>query len=307
MRSHPPTLLTLARRLVREHRLVARGDTVLVAVSGGPDSMALLHVLGRLRNELGCDLVAHGVDHGLRASAGAELDRVAAFAGALGVPFGRSRVEVAPGGDLQARARRARHEALRRAATEAGAASIATGHHADDRAETVLLRLLRGSGPRGLGCLPPRAGELIRPLLWARRADIDAHLERHRVPFSLDPSNDDRRFLRARVRHELLPLLCELSPGIVGHLTALADDLQADAEGRGEGRPEGPDEGLRRAQRQALRRAARLGRAGLWLRLSGGREAFVEAPCRPTKATKALRDGRPRAGGVAKCRNSGHA
>ncbi len=281
MRSHPPTLLTLARRLVREHGLVAAGETVLVAVSGGPDSMALLHVLARLRRELGCRLVAHGVDHGLRPEAGAELGRAAAFAEGLGVPFGRSRVAVEPGGDLQARARRARLEALRRAAGEAGAATIATGHHADDRAETVLLRLLRGSGPRGLACLPPRAGELIRPLLLARRADVEAHVRRHGVPFSVDPSNEDRRFLRSRVRYELLPLLCELSPGVVGHLTGLADDLISDDQG--------PSDGLRRAHRQALRRAERLGREGVWLRLSGGREVF--APTRPPRpaAPKASR------------------
>jgi tRNA(Ile)-lysidine synthase len=281
MRSHPPTLLTLARRLVREHRLVERGETVLAAVSGGPDSMALLHVLARLRPELGCGLVAHGVDHGLRPEAAAELDRAAAFAASLGVPFGRTSVALEPGGDLQARARAARRAALRRAAAEAGAACIATGHHADDRAETVILRLLRGSGPRGLACLPPRAGEFIRPLLLARRADVEAHLGRHGVPFAIDPSNADRRFLRARVRHELMPLLGELSPGVVGHLTGLADDLMAEGER--------PEAGLRRAHRQALRRATRLGKKGVWLRLSGGREAFLEAPAAEPPARKAPR------------------
>jgi tRNA(Ile)-lysidine synthase len=317
MRSHPPTLLTLARRLLREHRLIARGETVLVAVSGGPDSMALLHVLSRLRGELGCRLVAHGVDHGLRPGAGAELELAASFAEGLGVPFGRSAVALEPGGDLQARARKARRKALAQAATEAGASLIATGHHADDRAETVLLRLLRGSGPRGLACLPPRAGPLIRPLLLASRTDVAAHLERHRVPFSLDPSNDDRRFLRSRVRHELVPLLRELSPGVVGHLTGLADDLIADDRGQpalenaGEGpavlegpaalerEAEGPFPGLRRAHRRALRRAERLGREGVWLRLSGGREVFTPVPFRAPKAPRPLRDGRPSSGGVA--------
>lgn len=299
--SHPPSLLTLVRRLVREYALIGRGDAVLVAVSGGPDSMALLHALARLRGEIGCRLVAHGIDHGLRPEAAAELGRAAAFAGVLGVPFGRTSVALEPGGNLQARARRARLEALRAAAAAAGASSIATGHHADDRAETVLLRLLRGSGPRGLACLPPQAGELIRPLLLARRADVEAHLRRHGVPFSVDPSNDDRRFLRARVRHELMPLLAELSPGVVGHLTGLADDLIAEGEG--------PAEGPLRAHRQALRRAGRLGKEGVWLRLSGGREVFAPALPPDPKAPKGprpLRDGRPRGGRVASCSNSGH-
>src|SRR5438270_337789 len=101
-RSHPPTLLTIARRAITGDRLFARGDTVLVAVSGGPDSMALLHVLARLRRSLGYAVVAHGVDHGLRADAASELDRAEAFASTLDVPFARTRVMVTPGGNLQA-------------------------------------------------------------------------------------------------------------------------------------------------------------------------------------------------------------
>jgi tRNA(Ile)-lysidine synthase len=223
--THPPTLLTLTRRLVVEARLWAPGDRLLVAVSGGRDSMALLHVLASLRSKLGHALVAHGVDHGLRAEAGAELDLAEQFAESQGVPFGRTRVDVAPGGNLQARARAARYEALRAAAARADCASIATAHHQSDRAETVLLRLLRGAGPRGLAVLPARAGDLVRPFLHAPRAAIDAHIGRHAIPFALDPSNRDPRFARVRVRAELLPLLRELSPGIEEHLCALADQL----------------------------------------------------------------------------------
>jgi tRNA(Ile)-lysidine synthase len=105
-----------------------------------------------------------------------------------------------------------------------GAGRIATGHHADDRAETLLMRLLRGTGARGLAVLQPLEGDRIRPLLRARRVDIDGHIARHRVPHAIDPSNRDPRFLRARVRMELLPELERLSPRIVEHLCALADD-----------------------------------------------------------------------------------
>jgi tRNA(Ile)-lysidine synthase len=217
-RSHPPSLLTLAARTLREH---APEERILVAVSGGPDSMALLHVLAKL----GRAAHAHGVDHGLRPEAAAELDRAADLAGRLGVPFTRTRLTVAAGGNLQARAREARYEALRAAAQAFGAALIATAHHADDRAETVLLRLLRGAGPAGLAVLPPRAGDRVRPLIHATRADVLAHIERHEVPYSTDPSNVDRRYLRARVRTELMPVLRELSPQIVAHLCALADQL----------------------------------------------------------------------------------
>jgi tRNA(Ile)-lysidine synthase len=257
-RSHPPTLLTLAARTVREAKLWERGDVVLAAVSGGGDSIALLHVLALLRNKLVHRGIAHGVDHGLRPEAAGELDLAARLARELEVPMTRSFLKVRPGGNLQARAREARWKALRKEAQRAGAKVIATGHHADDRAETVLLRMLRGAGPRGLAAMPLRAEDVVRPLLSARREDILAHLVRHGLPYASDPSNVDPRFLRVRVRHELLPLLEELSRGIVGHLTALADQLDELRL-----RPQKPAlaeplvDGLPRSARDALARLAR--------------------------------------------------
>jgi tRNA(Ile)-lysidine synthase len=218
-------LITLARGAIRDHRLIVRGDTVLVAVSGGPDSMALLHVLSTLRAKLAFGLFAHGVDHGLRPEASRELDLADSFAHELEVPFGRTRVHVDRGGNLQARARTARWGALRAAAAHAGASRIATGHHADDRAETFVMRLLRGTGPAGLAVLPARDGDRIRPLLHARRSDVAAHVARHQIPHCTDPSNADPRFLRARVRREIMPALQDLGPRVVEHMCALADDL----------------------------------------------------------------------------------
>lgn len=244
-----PSLVTIARRALgaRGEAALPRGGTVLVGVSGGPDSIALLDALARLREDLGLVVVAHGVDHGLRDEAGGELDLAEEVARARDVAFGRSRVSVARGGNVQARAREARYRALAQAAREAGAVALATAHHADDRAETVLLRLLRGAGATGLAVLPARAplapelgGDgtlaLVRPLLRARRADVEAHVARHRLPYAMDPSNDDRRFLRARVRHEILPRLAELDPAIVPHLGALADELFAAREALASGR-----------------------------------------------------------------------
>lgn len=266
-RSHPPTLLTLARRLVADEGLVHPGDRVVVACSGGPDSSALLHVLACLRAPLGVELHAVGVDHGLREGASAELDLAAEVADREAVPFARVEVAVAPGGDLQARARVARHRALQAVAEEVGAAVVALGHTADDRAETVLMRIMRGAGPRGVAAMPARSGgvegdvPLVRPLLRARRADVEAHLSRHGVRAAEDPSNAERRFLRARVRHEILPLLADSSPNIVAHLCALADDLD-DAR-------EDPWADLSRAQRRMLRRAVAARRSGTTVRLSG--------------------------------------
>lgn len=289
-RSHPPSLLRLVERLLRDERLIERGDTVLCACSGGPDSTAMLHVLGRLRRRFGFDVAACGVDHGLRPEAPEELAGAQRVAASLHVPFDVARVTVAPGGNLQARARAARREALRNTAIARGARLIATGHTADDRAETFLLRLLRGAGPAGLAVLPPsaplvaedaeagseaskkadaaRKPRLIRPLLLARRSDVLAHLERHGIAFARDPSNDDTRFLRVRVRAELLPLMESMSPGIAAHLCALADMLATEL-GTGD-----PLTGLGRAQRLAIARAKKCERP-VKLRLSGGRDVVV--------------------------------
>lgn len=257
---------------MRDERLWSRGDVVLCACSGGPDSSALLHVVALLRRTLGHEVIAHGVDHGLREAAAGELELARAIAQDLNVPFSTSRLDIAAGSNLQARARSARFAALEEVARRQGARVIATGHTADDRAETVLLRLLRGSGPRGLAALPPRAAapvDRVRPLIRARRADVLAHLHRHRLCYADDPSNLDTRFSRVRVRHELLPLLVELSPGIVEHLCALADMMGRPFS------PEDPLQSLGRAQRQAIERAQHLGERSLRLRLHGGQEVEV--------------------------------
>jgi tRNA(Ile)-lysidine synthase len=226
-RTHPPTLITLARAALRDQGLAPRGARVLAAVSGGPDSIATLHVLSILRSRFAFGLFAHGVDHGLRPAAASELDLAESFARSLDIPFSRSRVSVEPGANLQARARKARWEALRAAAAASGADRIATGHHADDRAETVVIRILRGTRAPGLGVLPPIDGDRIRPIYRARRADVDAHIARHQLPFASDPSNADPRFLRTRVRHDVMPALERLSPRVVEHLCRLADELSA--------------------------------------------------------------------------------
>jgi tRNA(Ile)-lysidine synthase len=254
---------------------VERGAILLLAVSGGGDSQAMLDVLGRLRAELGVELRAHGVDHGLRPEANGELELARALAHRHGIHFGVTALGVARGPNLQARARAARWGALRAAAEGLGATAIATAHHAEDRAETVLLRLLRGAGPRGLAVLPPRDGLLVRPLIRAPRAAIVAHLSRHQIPFATDPSNSDPRFLRVRVRQELLPLLGALSPRIVDHLVALADQLRPSAGG-----PTPPvlppETTLGRAQRTALERAWRLRLATARVWLPGGRTARID-------------------------------
>jgi tRNA(Ile)-lysidine synthase len=260
-----PTLITLAARCFEKEIRLPKGSRLLIAVSGGPDSMALLHAVARLRPRLDVHLSAHGVDHGLRKEAKKELDKAEALAESLEVPFTRTRVRVAPGGNLQARARAARYEALWSAA--GSETFLATAHHADDRAETVLIRLLRGAGPAELAVLPARSGKLLRPLVRARRADIESHLTRYKIATSSDPSNDDRHFLRTRVRKDVLPLLSGLDPQIVKHLCALADRLGAISRGEEGGAHIYP---LPQATQTALAELARNPRARSRILLPGG-------------------------------------
>jgi tRNA(Ile)-lysidine synthase len=285
-RSHPPSLVTAVRRTLLEECAPLAGRVIVAAVSGGGDSQAMLSALGRLAPKLGFSLVAHGVDHGLRAGAAAELDLAQALAEKLGVPFGRTQLQVGQGGNIQARARDARYAALRQVAA-AHDALIATAHHADDRAETVLLRLLRGAGPRGLAVLPARAHDVIRPLIRVTKHDVQLHLQRHGLDFAEDPSNQDAAFLRVRVRREAMPLLQRLSPQIVRHLNALADALNgADLpklDGVGGLEAGSVDVALNGAQIREVLRANRLGRS-VTIRVAGGRD--LQARARPVEATK---------------------
>ena len=215
------------------------GEAVLVAVSGGPDSVALLDVLHALRESLGLTLTAVHVHHGLRPEADAEADGVRRLGEHLGVPCHVERVTVrrAPPWDgLEAESRRARHAALERVARVVGAARIATGHTADDQAETVLMRLLQGAGPRGLGGIAPVRGLLIRPLIETRRSAIEEYLRGRGLAWAEDPSNRDPRFLRTRIRHDLLPFMAELTGASVvdalGRSAAAARAVVADLEER---------------------------------------------------------------------------
>jgi tRNA(Ile)-lysidine synthase len=180
-----------------------------VAVSGGPDSVALLHALTRLRPEYALELAVCHVHHGLRPEADRDAAFVADLADRLGCPAVVEQVSVRPGHgrSLEEAARAARYAALDRVAGALGATRVALGHTADDQAETVLMRLLQGAGPRGLAGMPVRRGPLIRPLLEIGRATVLAHLEAHGLTWVEDASNRDRRFLRSRIRHELLPWL----------------------------------------------------------------------------------------------------
>ena len=200
---------------IRRHGLLAGGDTVLVAVSGGADSVALLHALRLLGPMFPLSLHVIHVHHGLRPEADEDARFVLGLCRRWAIPAHVERVHVGMPGDpageggLEAAARRGRYAAFAARAREIGASRVATAHTADDQAETVCMRLLEGAGPRGLAGIPPARGPYIRPLLETRRREIEAHLRAHGLPWVEDRSNRDRRFLRNRIRHDVLPFLRE--------------------------------------------------------------------------------------------------
>lgn len=217
-----PSLSTLARRVLDGAR-IARGATIVVACSGGVDSQVLLDVLAHVGKRGRIRVVACSVDHGLRPAAKDELSLVAALAHDRGVDHHTVEVSVKPGSNLQARAREARWKALRDVAGAVGASRIATAHHREDRAETVLIRILRGAPLEGLAVLAPESHDVVRPLIHASRSRIESHARDRKIAWAEDPSNADPRFLRTRVRKEVLPLLRTLDPRIDEHLVGLAD------------------------------------------------------------------------------------
>jgi tRNA(Ile)-lysidine synthetase-like protein len=203
------------------------GDGVAVAVSGGADSLALLHALRTLAGPRRWRLAVVTVDHGMRPGSAADAAFVADHAKALGLP---ALVRTLIPGDLarhrpagpEGAARAARYEALWPAADELGCPWLATGHTLDDQAETVLLQLLRGAGPDGLAAMAVRAGRLLRPLLGVRRAETRACCAAAGLAWREDPTNAGDGPLRNRVRHHLLPLLEELRPGATQTLARTA-------------------------------------------------------------------------------------
>jgi tRNA(Ile)-lysidine synthase len=213
----------------------AAGEGVAVAVSGGADSLALLHALRALAGPRDWRLAVVTVDHGLRPGSAADAAFVADHAKALGLPvrvctLGHADLEPHRQAGPEGAARAARYAALWPATDDLGCSWLATGHTLDDQAETVLLQLLRGAGPEGLAGMAVRGGRLLRPLLGARRADTRACCAAIGLEWREDPTNAGDGPLRNRVRQRLLPLLEELRPGATQALArtaALAADERA--------------------------------------------------------------------------------
>lgn len=223
-------------RLIRSRQLVAPGDKVLLALSGGADSTALLCLFLEIRSQLDLELAGAHLNHGLR---GKESEADAEFVRSLAADYHipcvvekLSPSERPEGGNAEARAREQRYRFLQRIGDSLGVQRIALGHTRNDQAETVLLRLLRGSGSLGLAAIPlTRADRFIRPLLSIDREDLRTYLRSRGVGWREDSSNRDLRFARNRVRHELIPWLAKsFNPAIVEVLARTAENLRGDAE-----------------------------------------------------------------------------
>jgi|CXWL01.1.fsa_nt_gi tRNA(Ile)-lysidine synthase len=201
--------------------LTDEGTTCLVAVSGGPDSLALLDLLHRGSALHRRGLVVGHVDHGIAAESSAVAAAVVGAAEARGLRCVTTKVQLGPRA-TETKARLARREALRELAGEAGATAIVLAHHADDQAETVLLRLLRGSGPAGLAGMAPRNGPWVRPLVEISRDRLASHLVEVAVVPWQDPANRDSRHLRSWLRHEVLPGIAARLPDLRERLLTAA-------------------------------------------------------------------------------------
>jgi tRNA(Ile)-lysidine synthase len=215
-------LLPRVRNLLAEFPdLLAPESVVLVALSGGPDSMVLLHLLARLAPVLRLRILAAHFDHGLRPESAAEADRVVLRAAELDVPC-LVGTPPRPLSSSQATLRSARYGWLRRTQREVGAQRVATGHQADDQAETVLFRIMRGTGIPGLTGIPLRRGTIVRPLLPFRRHEIMSYLRAHDLEWIDDSSNEDPRWARGRIRTQVMPALERQAPDVVPRLLALS-------------------------------------------------------------------------------------
>ena len=218
------------RDTVARYGMLGKGDKVLVAASGGPDSTCLLDVLGRLATKLDLQLEVAHVDHGLSEDSETVASRVSTEGATAGYDVHVMRISELSGPNLQAKARDLRYRFLDSIADRIGADRIATGHTLDDRVETTLARLIHGAGTEGLAGLPPAEGRRIRPLIDLRRARTRAYCEEVELDFYDDPANDDESFERVAIRRLLVAAVEERwGAGAVAAMAASSERLWEDS------------------------------------------------------------------------------
>jgi len=226
-------MLKKIEQFCRRYDLLHHGDTLVIACSGGPDSLALLDILSRLRPVFDLTLIACYVHHGIRKAADGEVEFVRQAAAQRQCRFEWERVDVPALAALrhesvETTGRVERYRILRQVAMAYGAQAIAVAHHQNDQAETVLQHLLRGSGIHGLTGMRPHSGDIIRPFLAVTRQEIEDYIKRGQWQACDDETNHVPDYMRNRIRLELLPQLKQFNPSVVADLNRLADIVQAD-------------------------------------------------------------------------------
>ena len=229
-------ILTRVNNTIKNYRLIQKNDKILIGVSGGPDSVALLHILNSLSSKLKFSLYIAHLDHMLRKDAIKDVEFVKKLSRALKIPLAIGRVNVkilAKNTSIEEAARNARFEFFFRIARKIKANKIALAHNLDDQAETVLMRILRGTGLSGMsGILPKRkisGYEIIRPLLEVKRSEIESYLRDNRIKARQDRTNLKDIYFRNKIRNNLLPLLeNHYSPNVKELLANLAENSASD-------------------------------------------------------------------------------
>lgn len=204
-------LIDKLKTIIKKYGLIVRGDKILIGVSGGPDSLTLLYLLKSLSKELNLKLHIAHLDHQLRKESSKDKEFVEKLSAKLKIPFTSAKANINKPGSVEENARNARLEFLFTTAQKIKADKIALGHNLDDQAETILMRLIRGSGLYGLSAILPKrkikGHTIIRPLLGIKRSEIESFLKKKKVTPRIDRTNLEDVYLRNRIRHKLLPLL----------------------------------------------------------------------------------------------------
>ncbi len=215
-------------RTIRRFQMIRPADRIVIGLSGGPDSVCLTHILHRLKDSLKIELIPVYVNHGLRPhEIPSEIDFCRTFLEELGYELIVKEIDVEgyvknTGENKQSAARELRYESLNEVLMEKKAQAIAVGHNADDQAETIIMRLIRGTGPQGLQGIPPVRGNIIRPLIEIEREEIEEYLAKEGLHYLIDSSNLKRDYLRNWVRLKIIPLLKEKNPSIIETLGRMA-------------------------------------------------------------------------------------
>jgi len=220
------------KKTIEKYNMLAAGEHVLVGLSGGPDSVCLLYLFYLLKNEYRLKISAAYIDHGLRPEdIPKEIEFCRNFCKNLNVEFHTQSVSVKDYAqreriNLQESARILRYAALDQISIVIKAHKIAIAHNADDQAETVIMRLLRGAGPAGLSGIPPVRKKIIRPLIEIERKEIEEYLKNRNIAYITDPSNESLKYLRNRIRHTLMPVIKSISPQAIKIISKTADILR---------------------------------------------------------------------------------